>query len=715
MPVREPAVDAKSQQRRKAPTLRGHDWEPLKTRIVELYVRQNMSLPDVRALMQKERGFEATLRQYRSRISQWGLDKNVKTREMDFIARKYYERQAYLASRSPYAFRVRGKAVPLAKIRRWVERTSTKRNDVTEARASTPSDVSYWSDCEQQASEAGGMSSTVHEPDQKSAPSPASSSDKVDEEVTDDSIRDHLASLVRYRQPSARDSPVSSLQDLYRQQDLSTLLGSLEIDDVLVGPYVADAEANNSNGIRAGFAPDLHTSVGGPLFEFELAQKAEEKITGGKLTSLVQLFFQHAYPFVPVLDKQDFLQRWDLDRESIPLPTRSAIFSLVETLNDAPENALKWFRLARGQLSPSRNLADLSTLQALLILLKAKESMPKENYYFDSWLGISRCIEIAQSLGLSRHTTHQQTGSCDSSVAECRLMRRIWQTIYVVEVMISYPNVPLGTVDFYLGLGEDADPAMPEESQFTQLARLLRSIKELYSTYLVGKVDARLATETEFLRHKSTLEMWLNSLPARLALDRGSEGSCLNISSAFVGHLHAFYCLGLIMLNRVQLPLYNQHTANAQWLTHMLLCHAAAKEQCRLHEAIIQQFGLRGVQCMQRGANFTIYCMLLCVAVHLAALTSPDPRLHSDAADYLVRQMRLLESCQNLWPSPELAAEVCKLRELLSDREPNASCSKDTTWTEDAGAAAYAQSLLSDLLPGDIDESDVNSWIDSFL
>lgn len=60
MPVQEPLVTAKSQRRRKAPTLREHDWEPLKTRIVDLHVKMNMSLPDVRALMQKEQGFDAT-------------------------------------------------------------------------------------------------------------------------------------------------------------------------------------------------------------------------------------------------------------------------------------------------------------------------------------------------------------------------------------------------------------------------------------------------------------------------------------------------------------------------------------------------------------------------------------------------------------------------------------------------------------------------------
>ncbi|XWX00380.1 hypothetical protein V2A60_008400 [Cordyceps javanica] len=488
MPVKEPAVTAKAQRRRKAPTLREHDWEPLKTRIVDLHIKENMSLPDVRALMQKERGFEATLRQYRSRISHWGLDKNVKKKEMHFIARKYNEMKIRSKSNSTYTFRVRGKIVPRAKIRRWVERTGPNRTDAIQDSASTPSDVSYWSDCEEQTSGAGQMLCKGPEADQKAHGRSVLSEQETSEEFIDDPIRNRLASLVRYRQTSAADSPVYSLRDLYRQEDLSSLLGSLEIDDVLVGPYTADAEDDSLNELNrphSGFAPDLHTSVTDALSGFEIAQKAQEGNSRGKLTSLVQNFFENAHHFVPVLDKQDFLQRWHSDREAIPPATRSAIYSLAEILNGVPENAMMWFQLARAY---------------------------------------------------------------------------------------SALTVPVATVDFSLGLHElDADSASTEDLQFTQLARL-------------------------------------------------------------------------------------------------------------------------------------------------ATLTLPDLRLQSDAAAYLARHMRLLESCHKLWPSPELASQVKKLRELLADSAPKDLRLDATFWSEDANAAAHAQELMSDWLgPEDVDGSDVNSWIDAFL
>jgi len=41
-------------RKRKAPTLRQEDWEPVKARIVELHITQNMPLPEVKQIVEEE-------------------------------------------------------------------------------------------------------------------------------------------------------------------------------------------------------------------------------------------------------------------------------------------------------------------------------------------------------------------------------------------------------------------------------------------------------------------------------------------------------------------------------------------------------------------------------------------------------------------------------------------------------------------------------------
>lgn len=83
----------------------------------------------------------------------------------------------------------------------------------------------------------------------------------------------------------------------------------------------------------------------------------------------------------------------------------------------------------------------LSTLQALLIILKAREAVPKRGYYFRSWMSIVHCVAMARDLGLDEHFENHKTGkSCGSTPADCLTKTRVWQTIFVCETMIAAPQ-----------------------------------------------------------------------------------------------------------------------------------------------------------------------------------------------------------------------------------------------------------------------------------
>ena len=80
----------------------------------------------------------------------------------------------------------------------------------------------------------------------------------------------------------------------------------------------------------------------------------------------------------------------------------------------------------------------LSTLQAQLIILKAREAVPKRGYYYRSWMTVVNCVAMAKDLGLSDHFEDHQFGKpCGSNPAECLTKNRIWQTIFLCETMIA--------------------------------------------------------------------------------------------------------------------------------------------------------------------------------------------------------------------------------------------------------------------------------------
>ncbi|KAL6922334.1 hypothetical protein FSHL1_006297 [Fusarium sambucinum] len=121
-------------RKRKAPTIRAKEWEPYKARILDLHDEQKFSLPKVKTMIEEEFGFTAELRQYRTRITQWGKDKNVKPQEMSAIVRKRQQRKLVEIDKREQSFTVRGRNVEPHKIDRWMSR-----NDVSQASLYAPS------------------------------------------------------------------------------------------------------------------------------------------------------------------------------------------------------------------------------------------------------------------------------------------------------------------------------------------------------------------------------------------------------------------------------------------------------------------------------------------------------------------------------------------------------------------------------------------------
>ena len=169
------------------------------------------------------------------------------------------------------------------------------------------------------------------------------------------------------------------------------------------------------------------------------------------------MYLLNVHPYVPVLNKTLFYQQWHTNRESISPLILEAIFAIAGRLADEPAQGHQWLALASSRFASLRVLmitkcmiehADsfmdtprLSTLQAMLIVLKARESAPKRGYYFRSWMTVVQCVQMAKDLGLDEHYEEHKAGRpCGSDLADCITKTRIWQTIFVCELMVGSPQ-----------------------------------------------------------------------------------------------------------------------------------------------------------------------------------------------------------------------------------------------------------------------------------
>ncbi|KAJ4404378.1 hypothetical protein N0V91_005899 [Didymella pomorum] len=483
-----------------------------------------------------------------------------------------------------------------------------------------------------------------------------------------------------YPQPSAPAPPLvmtpPETEPHWRSESVSSLsdaLGELKIDHTAIAPYItnqkkalAETPAQEEYEVQLPASVSLDHIVRIPP---EMMPSEEQAL------HYFDYFFTNIHPYVPVVNKSYFYQQWQSARDSISPLMLEAIFACSTMMLGDVEEGNKWLALASKHEESFKDVSRLSTMQGMVLLLKAREGSPKRGYFWRSWMAVVSLTAMAKDLELHEHyDTHQMGKSCGSSAHDCVAKTRVWQMCLVYEAMIGGPqgrydySVELDTVDFDMPRptpGQD-----PAEFQISrQFIQYIRIAKNVYlSALMYGKLrkkTADWALDPSFVAHNADFSLWQRELPDDLQISYPPDNSAPWIPSHYIANLHSYQALAIVMHFRPQVNAVAE-SYDGIWKQHMMTCYSAAKTMCKLQEAILKTYGMPGLLCMLRGMSFTIYAVLTCTMLHLVAITCPDPDINRDARDFFVRHMRVLEACAPSWPMPEMQAQVNSLRQAFS-------------------------------------------------
>lgn len=185
--------------------------------------------------------------------------------------------------------------------------------------------------------------------------------------------------------------------------------------------------------------------------------------------------------------------------------------------------------------------------------------------------------------------------------------------------------------------------------QFLYLVRNVRNVRHLHDTYGQVRKQKDWASDPKFTSLNPEAISWVDDLPRDLQIDFPDGDGPPYLSNHFVGNMHCYYLLNVIMVHRPQLMSSSSFATGGGWRKHMKVCYDSSRKMCRLQEAIYQMFGLSGLLCMQRGINFVIYSVLTCTMIHLVCLPPSKNifRLANKFKRSLLRRLTL-----NLIPMP---------------------------------------------------------------
>lgn len=116
------------------PPSRG-DWESIKPIFTELYIDQEKELKDVMAILDKEYGFRATIKMYKTRITVWNLRRSLNHAEVLQVIAMTERRRA---QGKQTVVMLRGRPVDLEKVIRHQRRKHIRTSDALALYSSTP-------------------------------------------------------------------------------------------------------------------------------------------------------------------------------------------------------------------------------------------------------------------------------------------------------------------------------------------------------------------------------------------------------------------------------------------------------------------------------------------------------------------------------------------------------------------------------------------------
>ncbi|KAH0544197.1 hypothetical protein FGG08_001642 [Glutinoglossum americanum] len=442
----------------------------------------------------------------------------------------------------------------------------------------------------------------------------------------------------------------------YNSTNLSDALGQLAIDETGLAPYIYEQKKTLAETPAfEEFEDYKHTiSLTPPGPDLAVRIPPELMPSEEQAIQFFDIFFTDIHPYIPVINKSYFYQQWRTKRVSISPLILEGIFSCAGRMSNDPSQGTKWLYIAGKHEDCFNDVPRLSTIQAMLLILKARESAPKRGYYYRSWMTIVKLVTMAKDLGLHEHYALHQAGKmCGSTTHECVAKTQVWRALFILELMIGGPqgrydmNVDVETVDC-----EASDPVQGLDDgesliyrNFALFAKIIMRIRRMGAVSLESRKRGLkdFAIDPEFVKIDAYLDAWQDELPADMRVTYPAGGSTPWIPSHYAGNLHAYFNLAIIMLRRPQLALSASYGVDGEWKQQMSAAYTAAKRMCRLQEAILEQYGLMGHLCMLR-----------------------DRELNSDAQDYFTRHMRILERCASQWPMPDMRAQIDALREAFS-------------------------------------------------
>ncbi|CAG8657127.1 20217_t:CDS:2 [Gigaspora margarita] len=394
---------------------------------------------------------------------------------------------------------------------------------------------------------------------------------------------------------------------------------------------------------------------------------------------LIALYFANVHPYVPILNKNDFIRRLNDKSNPISPLLFYSVLAMGAKFSDDPIVRLDpmkpetagyiYFNRAKDLLDDYFDAPRLSTLQAQLLLLKFQEGVRRSGFFFRSWLYFGVILRMAQELDLEKNF---EKWNLEISREDMIVRKRLWQTCFIYDQLMGgaqgrETSIFLSNTDIDLPLKSDFDDEQEfkihtEFVHFVRLTKILSSVLATIASAGSGTSLQAWSSNPRFQTLDTALDAWLQALPPCLRYQQLENNNGVSPqTSHFACFINILYHTIVILLHRPYISTIENGKITQTNPNHLNICTAAANNISTIIRAAHDQWGPNVFQYPIRGGNYGVYCMVAASMIHLVNMSSPDLRFSKPAHDHLLNTLSVLKVCVDQSSAWELRDKVHSL------------------------------------------------------
>lgn len=442
-----------------------------------------------------------------------------------------------------------------------------------------------------------------------------------------------------------------------------------------------DTQSDISDSPISSSASFFHSTKQPMLNEIAIPDHLSSRHIISEVQPLTEVYFDHVHKYVPMIHKPSFLKQMHsmthppsrfLLYAMCAVATRWSPDHIISTTTKPMPPGYAYYQRAFELLDDFMDSPRISTVQALILLVKYQESFQRQGFFHRSYFYLGMAVQMALDLGLP----HQI--DCEGHEGETR-KRTFWVTfMYDLLSSIEQGHATFFTLQhcktgFPLVTGEEG-PALEElvtnQNILIQLGKVLSDIHLMSRSIATRqKIQGDKRTHEQTIEEQARLfslhthlENFLYEVPPTLIYpptqDTDSYPADVQlIGDPFIGFLHMTYHFSVILLHRIYTSLSPPKTEyNFIAYPHRRLCAASASNITMIVKTLVEIYPTYTFHYPTRGVQHTIHCLATASTIHKYEMRhAPDESTREAANEQYMWTLKLIEQLAQESPSTQIA------------------------------------------------------------